>query len=438
MKKFLFLCCFLMTSFLFVLTVSAENEKTYGQILYDLGIISGSNGEIKEADEITREEMTAILVRLSESLDADKNFKLPEKPTFFDVPANHWAYRYVELAYHKGLTSGIGEHEFGLGQKITYNQAALLLIRGLGYDTADIYYPTAAKQIAVQYGLRLANVVDGTTNLIRGQVFELLAKTLLKNTASGSVKLEQLSLDTIKVNNFKSAFQTAVAFTTQTEDFYELLGNEFTIQKLPVLTEAQLQEIAKDDYSSKAYKNMQSEIDAMKKFYHKYLNSEYKKLVLDRKSLSIKRQSYDVNDWEFVFESSEVQIKNKELSSNRSLLSMTLDTADDGKLIMISDIKSGYGKAGTTGVINEIREYKTVDGLKVYVILGTEKFKKYNDKTNETEDTYQNFYIAATVNNNGNVIECMASSAYGTGYGQPLQNKKPELEQRNKNSNSNF
>ena len=180
-----------------------NEEKTFGEILYDLGIIKGSGGgDLKENDEITRQEMVAILNRLT--LKDDK-FSVPDKTSFKDVPKEHWAYKDIERAYQIGLTSGIGNGYFGLGQKITSNQASLFLVRSLGFDTTDIDYSKASQEIKDQFSLSLETSVSRNRHLKRSQVFELMAKTLNTQPYGHSKKLvELLGYSQNKVEAFKN------------------------------------------------------------------------------------------------------------------------------------------------------------------------------------------------------------------------------------------
>lgn len=50
-------------------------------------------------------------------------------PTFTDVPANHWAYSYVERAADEGWVTGIGSGKFGVDNQITYGEMFTMLIR---------------------------------------------------------------------------------------------------------------------------------------------------------------------------------------------------------------------------------------------------------------------------------------------------------------------
>lgn len=50
--------------------------------------------------------------------------------SFSDVPADSWAYAYVEEACAKGFVSGVGGGLFAPDQEVTYAQFATMLVRG--------------------------------------------------------------------------------------------------------------------------------------------------------------------------------------------------------------------------------------------------------------------------------------------------------------------
>lgn len=177
MKKFF--AMMLVTSMMLAWSASAvsANESdeavTYGDVLFELGLIQGSNGQLHEENELTREEMIAILNRLN--VDADEKFTPPAKPTFSDVPKTHWAYADVEKAYYNGLTTGLGNGKFGIGGKITYQQAVTFLARTAGYN---INYEHALEEGA-ELGIVLVEGRTKETNLFRADVFELMVNTLM-------------------------------------------------------------------------------------------------------------------------------------------------------------------------------------------------------------------------------------------------------------------
>lgn len=97
--------------------------------LADKDIIAGDeNGYFWPNAELKRSEMVTILIG---ALKIDTTH-IPETPTFRDVQKTHWAYKYVEAAYEKGLIKGISPDVFGVDEKITREQAAAIIIRSLG------------------------------------------------------------------------------------------------------------------------------------------------------------------------------------------------------------------------------------------------------------------------------------------------------------------
>lgn len=150
-----------------------EEKVTYGELLFELGLINGSGNGLDEDKELTREQMVAILNRMS-AREGDEAFTPPAVPTFSDVPKSNWAYADIEKAYASGITSGIGEGKFGLGGKVTHQQAVTFLARVAGYE---IDYANAIDE-GWEIGIWLLSDKPATANLYRGDIFELMAGTL--------------------------------------------------------------------------------------------------------------------------------------------------------------------------------------------------------------------------------------------------------------------
>lgn len=156
-----------------VQAADGEEELTYGELLFELGLINGSGNGLDEDQELTREQMVAIVNRMS-AREGDVAFTPPAVPTFSDVPKSNWAYADIEKAYANGITSGIGEGEFGLGSKVTHQQAVTFLARAAGYE---IDYAHAIEE-GWELGIWLMSDKPATVNLYRGDIFELMVSTL--------------------------------------------------------------------------------------------------------------------------------------------------------------------------------------------------------------------------------------------------------------------
>lgn len=174
----------------------AANEQTdsYGDILLDIGLITGYNGDLMLDKEISRVEMIAILSKLYPSEFA--SYTPPSTATFKDVPTTHWGYKYVEFAYSKGITRGKSVNVFGVNDPVNYNQVSIFLTTSLGYAIGDIQYETAAYQIAAEHGLKLLLPTEGIKSLKRSEVFELISKALIMSDSSGELGLSMLPIPT--------------------------------------------------------------------------------------------------------------------------------------------------------------------------------------------------------------------------------------------------
>ena len=64
-------------------------------------------------------------------------FATPSKPTFSDVPADHWAYEFVEKAAKEGWVAGVGNGRFGVDNQVTYAEFATMLTRAYFSDELE-------------------------------------------------------------------------------------------------------------------------------------------------------------------------------------------------------------------------------------------------------------------------------------------------------------
>lgn len=192
--------------------------KTFGQVLQEVGLIKGDGSGLNPKAYLSREELVTIINRLyreeapefifsilmgeygdygsvesPSTRDAPsqeyKSFTPPVKATFTDVPKSHWAYKDVEFAYEKGISKGISSKEFGLGQKVNANQAALFLIRIMGYDDKiieeKINYNDAYRKVSLLLNIKGSQVKDPLDPLLRGDVFQMVYDSLWARTPQG-------------------------------------------------------------------------------------------------------------------------------------------------------------------------------------------------------------------------------------------------------------
>ena len=109
-------------------------EKCEGavNVLSALGVIDGyEDGTYRPDTTISRAELTKIVVTALGVAD----YASATTSSYTDMANAQWAVPYVEYAKNLNLVEGYGNGKFGPSDPITYEQAATLIVRAIGYTT---------------------------------------------------------------------------------------------------------------------------------------------------------------------------------------------------------------------------------------------------------------------------------------------------------------
>ena len=171
--------------------VSEEENVEAIEVLQTVGVMEGdNNGNFNPDDYVTREQMAVIMSKL---LNLDYNYYQGTNP-FSDVPA--WAAPYVAACAANGITSGIGGGMYGAGQNVNAVQAALMMLKALGYfqyqqDFGEDYVLATVKQ-ATEIGLFSQIDSKAEQALTRNEVAQMalnaLQSDLVRFTGDPGVK----------------------------------------------------------------------------------------------------------------------------------------------------------------------------------------------------------------------------------------------------------
>ena len=110
-------------------------EKCEGavNVLDALGVIDGyENGTYKPEKVVTRAEMAKLIIT---ALGMD-SYATATKSSYSDMALAQWAIPYVEYATNLGIIEGVGGGRFSPGNPVTYEQAATMIVRAIGFTTA--------------------------------------------------------------------------------------------------------------------------------------------------------------------------------------------------------------------------------------------------------------------------------------------------------------
>lgn len=139
--------------------------------LTERGILSGGgDGTFRPNDNITREEFCKLVV---EAFVPDAE---AAEIIFGDVEDGSWYQSYIRKAYNAGITKGIGENLFGVGQAITRQDMSVMIYQaaqaaGKWLDRENDYIFEDDGQIAdyartAVYSLRSAGAINGVTETL--------------------------------------------------------------------------------------------------------------------------------------------------------------------------------------------------------------------------------------------------------------------------------
>lgn len=195
MKKKLisFLLLIFAITLIFPQDIVLASEKSYSpfyaEILNELGLLLGSDGNLNLEGDVTRAQGAVMIVRFLGKESEAKAKKYPHP--FKDVPA--WASPYVGYCYNNGITSGISATQYGSNLNMTQDQYTTFILRALGYkDTEGDFSVPAAIKKAAEIGLLSvdeANRLSSSPGFIRGQMALISYKALFANIKGKNTNL---------------------------------------------------------------------------------------------------------------------------------------------------------------------------------------------------------------------------------------------------------
>jgi hypothetical protein len=105
---------------------SAHWAFDYIEAIKEAGITTGyGDGTYHPETPVTREQMAAFIIRAMHG----ETFSYTPTPYFTDVPASHWAFKYVQKLKELGITTGCGSGQYCPEEIVTREQMAAFLIR---------------------------------------------------------------------------------------------------------------------------------------------------------------------------------------------------------------------------------------------------------------------------------------------------------------------
>ncbi len=165
------------------------------QVMSSLGLLVGyEDGTFGPDKTITRAEFAAVIVRALGMEDAAKGASV--NTIFTDVPADHWASGYVQIANQQGIILGYGDGNFGPDDEVLYEQAVKMIECALGYG---VKFKNVADAYPTSY-LAQANA-DGITVGASGKIGDKASRAVVARLVYNSLDVPMMVQKTIGGSN---------------------------------------------------------------------------------------------------------------------------------------------------------------------------------------------------------------------------------------------
>ncbi len=188
----LLLCFVLFFSFMTSTYASVADDDAQ-RLLGTLGIMNGDeNGNLNLEREVTRAEFSKMLVNASSY--KDKLSSAATSSGFSDVLSSHWAAPYIRVASDNKWIYGYSNGSFLPSNTIKLEEAATMLLRLLGYTSADTtgVYPNGQLALYDSLGLDEGISAKKGDKVTRGDCLKLFVNLLNAKTKDGRVYAQTL------------------------------------------------------------------------------------------------------------------------------------------------------------------------------------------------------------------------------------------------------
>ena len=194
--------------------VTSENHQEAIEVLKSVGIMTGDEkGNFNPEAKVTRNEMAVVMSNLM----AYNVKTYANTSPFTDVP--EWAEPYVAACYTNGITAGYTANTYGGSDNVTTAQAALMVMKALGYFQFQSDFGADWQLSTVAQGNKIDLFEDVDSPVKEAITRNELAQLVLNALESGTVEADD---DTIKVNAdgvTVEAGKVKYNFITSTKDY---------------------------------------------------------------------------------------------------------------------------------------------------------------------------------------------------------------------------
>ena len=191
---------------------SKQNQEAI-EVLQAVGIMVGdNNGNFNPDQKVTRNEMAVVMSNLMDYRAATYAGTSP----FTDVPS--WAEPYVAACWTNGITSGYTKTTYGGSDTVTTSQAALMLMKALGYFQYSSDFGTDWQFATIKQATKIDLFDDVDSGVREAMTRNDLAQLVLNALETPTVEAEKDGQD-IEVNGVTISSNVKYNYITSKKDY---------------------------------------------------------------------------------------------------------------------------------------------------------------------------------------------------------------------------
>lgn len=198
---------------------SKQNQEAI-EVLQAVGIMVGdNNGNFNPDQKVTRNEMAVVMSNLMDYRAATYAGTSP----FTDVPS--WAEPYVAACWTNGITSGYTKTTYGGSDTVTTSQAALMLMKALGYFQYSSDFGSDWQFSTIKKATQIDLFDDVDSGVREAMTRNDLAQLVLNALKTPTVEAEKDGQD-IAVNGVIISSNVKYNYITSSKDYAKAIDNQ--------------------------------------------------------------------------------------------------------------------------------------------------------------------------------------------------------------------
>ena len=223
--------------------VSTEDNVEAIEVLQSVGVMVGDeNGDFNPDQLVTRNEMAVVMSNLMEYNVATYSGTSP----FTDVPS--WAEPYVAACWTNGITAGTSATTYGGDQSVTTAQAALMLMKALGYFQYNSDFNGDWQLATVSQGNKISLFHDVDSGVREAMTRNDVAQLVLNTLESGMVEANDNILNVEAPGVSVSTGRVTYEYVTSQESYARAIDDLEAVSATSISTRGYIVELGEKLY----------------------------------------------------------------------------------------------------------------------------------------------------------------------------------------------